>query len=161
MPFWPWYMAACIGLIVWGHRTGAAVFAPVMILCGLVAMRFVVVLPDNMRELAAFIPWLCVAAILMYKKAWVPGALCLLSGVTYPVLLTLGLRIEYLGMVPIVADAFLIAALGFWGLAIYSHTHRDRGRVGNNGLHAAQVMAEGAGVYSSNTWGVAEIKAGQ
>lgn len=161
MPFWPWYMLACIGLIVWGYRTGAALFAPVAILCGLVAMRFVVVLPDSLRELAAFIPWLCVAAILMYKGVWVPGVLCLLSGVTYPVLLTLGLRIEYLGLVPIVADAFLIAALGFWGLAIYSHTHRDRGRVGHNGLYAAQVMAESEGVYSADTWGGAKMKAGR
>lgn len=161
MPFWPFYMAGCIALIAWGYRTGAQVFAPVAILCGLVAMRFVVLLPEGWKELAAFAPWLCVAMLLGYKGAWVPAVLCLLSGATYPALLTLGLRIDYLGLVPIVADAFLIAALGFWGLAIYSHTHRDRDRVGDNGVYAAEVVAQGSGVYHAAAWGRSEIKAGQ
>lgn len=146
MAFWPFYMVACVALIFWGYRAGAGNLVPAIILCGLVGMRFVVLMPEQARELAAFIPWLCVAATLMYNKAWLPGVLCLLSGATYPVLLTLGLRIEYLGLVSIVADTFLIAALGFWGLAIYSHTHRDRDRVGYNGLYAAQIMAKSEGL---------------
>ena len=161
MPFWPWYMAACVGLILWGYRAGAAVFAPVAILCGLIVMRFVVLLPDHARELAAFTPWLCVAYILMYKGAWLPGVLCLLSGATYPVLLTLGLRIEYLGLAPIIADAFLIAALGLWGLAIYSHTSDNRDRVDHDGASVAVGMAESKGLRHANYWGGAKMKAGR
>lgn len=116
MPFWPWYMAICVALI-WRYRAGA-VFAPVAILCGLLAMRAVVLLPDAARELMAFIPWLCVAIYLMYKGAWVPGALCLLSGATYPTLLVVGLHIEYMGLVPIIADAFLLAAMAASGLGM-------------------------------------------
>jgi len=123
-------------------------------------------MPDNLREIAAFIPWLCVSAILMYKQAWLPGVLCLLSGVTYPVLLILGLRIEYLGLVPIIADAFLIAALGFWGLAIHSHTYRDRDRISSDGAVVAVGMAKssgsiitGKGMHHALAGGYSEIKA--
>jgi len=143
MPFWPWYMAACVGLILWGHRAGA-VFAPVAILAGLVAMRGVVLLPEAARELAAFIPWLCVAMALMYKGEWVPGALCLLSGATYPTLLVVGLHIEYLGLVPIIADAFLIAALAATGLGMAQRfdPRDNRARMVANGEAAAMGMAE-------------------
>ena len=143
MPLWPWYMAACVALILWGCRTGAAVFAPVAIFCGLISMRFVVLLPEQARELAAFIPWLCVAAILMYKEAWVPGALCLLSGVTYPTLLVLGARIEYLGLSPAIADAFLVSAIvaGWWGMVEHSNSGSNRDRLDDDGASFAMGMA--------------------
>jgi hypothetical protein len=161
MPFWPWYMAACVGLILW-NRAGAR-FAPVAILCGLVAMRGVVLLPDYARELAAFAPWLCVAMYLMYKGAWVPGAFCLLSGATYPTLLVAGLRIEYLGLVPIIADTFLVAAIFASGARMerYSNSGNDRARVGDNGLVVAQGMAAREGFRAKDFGRVAKIKAGQ
>lgn len=131
MPFWPWYMAACAALIIYGHKRGGMA-VPALILCGLVAMRGVMWGLDPMwRELAAYTVWLCVAMSLMYKGAWVPGALCLLSGVTYPTLLVLGVRIEYLGLAPIIADAFLIAAIfvGWLGMGEYSNTPSNRVRL--------------------------------
>jgi len=168
MPFWPWYMAGCVALILWGYRAGAAVVAPVAILCGLIVMRFVAMLPNNWRELTAFILWLCVARILMYNKIWAPGALCLLSGAMYPAMLPLGFNIEYLGLVSILADAFLLAALGFWGLAIYSHTHSNRDRVDRDGALVAVGMAKGCtairadeSMYLAPVGGYSEMKAGR
>ena len=97
----------------------------------------------------------------MYNKEWVPGFLCLLSGAVYPVLLTLGLKIEHLGLVPIIADPLALAALGFWGLAVYSHTNRNCARVGGNGLYAAEIMAKGESVHHAVAWRGAKIKAGR
>jgi hypothetical protein len=71
------------------------------------------------------------------------------------------MRIEYLGMAPIIADAFLIAALGFWGLAAYSHTNRNSDRINGDRLRPAQVMAQGSGMHLALARGRAEIKAGQ
>jgi hypothetical protein len=120
-------------------------------------------LPDYMRELAAFIPWLCVAILLMYKGAWVPGVLCLLSGATYPTLLVVGLRIEYLGLVPIIADAFLIAAIfaAGLGMAQYSNTGHNRARMDGNGMASAQVMAARQGLAFAVDRRGSEIKAGR
>ena len=161
MPFWPWYMAACVGLILW-NRAGA-IFAPVAILCGLVAMRAVVLFPEALLELAAFIPWLCVAIYLMYKGAWVPGALCLLSGATYPTFLVVGLRIEYMGLVPIIADAFLIAALFASGVGMgqHSNSRNNRVRMDDNGLASAQGLAARQGVGLENMGRGLEMKAGR
>lgn len=143
MPFWPWYMLACAALMAFGYRRGGMA-VPAIILCGLLAMRGVMWgLDPAMRELSAYTVWLCVAVALMYKGAWVPGALCLLSGVTYPTLLVLGVRIEYLGLAPIIADAFLIAAIisGWRGMAQHSNSGADRVRLVDNGAGAALGMA--------------------
>ena len=163
MPFWPWYMAACVGLMVYGYRRGG-VAIPALILGGLVGMRAIMWGFDPaLREVSAHILWLCVAILLMYKGAWVPGALCLLSGVTYPTLLVLGVRIEYLGMSPIIADAFLIAAMlaGWLGMAQYSNSGANRARMAGDG----QGFAVGLAAYQVRAGkanrGGAEMKAGR
>lgn len=120
-------MALSLALIAWGYRRGGY-HVPALILCGLVGMRFVLWgLDKNIQPLVAFYLWLFVAIALMYKGAWVPGALCLLSGVTYPTLLALGVRIEYLGLSPIIADAFLLSAFftGWLGMVERFNTSGD------------------------------------
>lgn len=143
MPFWPWYMAACVALMIYGHNRGGFI-VPAIILFGLIGMRGVMWgLDPAFREVSAYILWLSVAILLMYKGAWVPGALCLLSGVTYPTLLVLGVRIEYLGLAPIVADAFLIAAIfiGWLGMGQYSNSADNRARMVDNGTDFALGVA--------------------
>lgn len=136
-------MALCLGLIAWGYRRGG-VHVPATILCGLIAMRGVMWgLDPTTRELAAYTVWLYVAMSLMYKGAWVPGALCLLSGVTYPTLLVLGVRIEYLGMSPIIADTFLLSAIffGWRGMVERSNPRDDRAGMAGDGQGFAVGMA--------------------
>lgn len=143
MPFWPWYMAACVACMAYGYRRGGAI-VPALILCGLIGMRFIVWGFDpSLVELAAYALWLCVAMLLMYNGAWVPGALCLLSGVTYPTLLVLGVRIEYLGLSPIIADAFLVSAIlaGWWGMVEHSNSGSNRDRLDVDGAPFALGMA--------------------
>ena len=143
MPFWPWYMALCIGLMIYGRNRGGY-HVPAIILCALVAMRGVMWgIDPAWRELAAYTVWLCAAIALMYKGAWVPGALCLLSGVTYPTFLVLGVRFEYLGLSPIIADSFLLLALGaVWlGMVGRSNSGLYRGRMAGNGQGFAVGMA--------------------
>lgn len=162
-PFWPWYMLACAAPMALGYKRGGMA-VPALILCGLISMRGVMWgLDPAMRELAAYTVWLCVAVALMYKGAWVSGALCLLSGVTYPTLLVLGVRIEYLGLAPIIADAFLIAAIfsGWHGMAQRSNPGANRaGLVVNCASHAAGMAARQAGAFAASGR-VAKIKAGR
>ena len=127
-------MVLCLALIAWGYRRGGF-HVPALILCGLVGMRFVMWgLEDTVQPLAAFHLWLYVAMSLMYKSAWVSGALCLLSGVTYPTLLAVGVRIEYLGLTPIIADAFLLAAIftGWLGMVERFNSSDNRARMADN-----------------------------
>lgn len=143
MPFWPWYMAACVALMIYGHKRGGFI-VPAIILCGLIGMRGVMWgLDPAVREVAAYILWLSISVLLMYNGAWVAGALCLLSGVTYPTFLVLGVRIEYIGLTPIVADAFLIAAIfsGWIGIIQYSNTTGNRARVVGDGKDFAMGVA--------------------
>lgn len=138
-------MLACAGLILWGYRAGAYA-VPAIILLGLIGMRGVMWgLHPNVHELAAFPLWLCVAVFLMYKGAWLAGALCLLSGATYPALLVVGARIEYLGLSPIIADAFLIAAIVVGGHGVRESVggRADLGRSLDGICGAALRMAEG------------------
>jgi len=143
VPFWPWYMLACLALAIWG-RGRQGVFAPIAILCGLIAMRGVIWGFDPLlHEVASYTVWLCIAVALMYKGAWLPGAFCLLSGVTYPTLLVLGVRIEYLGLTPIIADALLIAAIftGWAGMVGNRNSGADRARMVSDDKNLAVGMA--------------------
>ena len=160
MPFWPWYMAACVALMVYGYGRGGW-HIPALILCGLIGMRFVAMLHAPFFELAAFPLWLCIASLLMYKGAWVPGVLCLLSGATYPTLLVLGARIEYLGISPILADAFLISAIfaGWWGMGQRGDSHDYCSGLADHRVNIAVGMAAREARHVGGAWGVSEVKA--
>ena len=78
--------------------------------------------------------WLSCAAFLCYKGAWVPGFFYALSGMTYSALIMVGVRIEYMGLSPIIAAIFGLLALigmgsGILGLALGSNT-----RLGGSGF---------------------------
>ena len=131
MQIWPFYMLACAGLSYWGYRAGAA-FAPALLLAGLVGMRGVIWgLEPDLHEVAACTLWLCIGFVLMYKGAWVPGFFVTLSGLSYAGLLLVGLRIEYLGLLPIIADLlFWLAFLSIAGGLLASHRHVSAGHSG-------------------------------
>ena len=150
-------MLVCLALAFWGRgRQGA--FAPIAILCGLIAMRVVIWGFDPLlHEVASYTVWLCIAVAIMYKGAWLPGAFCLLSGVTYPTLLVLGVRIEYLGLTPIIADAFLIAALfvGWAGMVGNRNSGADRsGMVSDDKSLAVGMAARKTRVFITDRRGM-------
>lgn len=127
MAFWPFFMGAAALLTIWGARHGAWV-VPALALLGYVLMRVVVLLPpDGWREVATCTLWLCLAAVMMYHGGWVPGFFYGLSGLTYAALLPLGFRIEYLGLAPVIAEGFAIAALLSIGGGIYGLAHHPGG----------------------------------
>lgn len=110
MPFWPWYMLACAVLILIG-RDGKWL-SPAAVLAGLIAMRAVMTYTDGpWQMLLACEVWLSVGAFLAYKEKWVASILCATSGLVYLVLMFVGLTIEYMGPVPILADLMIIAGL--------------------------------------------------
>lgn len=132
MPFWPFYMIACAGLTIVGWRKRAW-RVPALALLGFVLMRANIgLLPPAAHEIAGCALWLCIAAAMMYARAWVPGFLLSLSALAYPAFLVFGVRIEYLGLSPIVADVFAILAIlaiggGILGLASHPDPPRHRG----------------------------------
>lgn len=117
MPFWAFYMIACAALILLGWR-GNAWKAPAAILAGLFGVRLTPFLPDVFHEIGSFTVWLIVTYVLAYNKHYVTSVLIGLSALAYS-LLIVGFRIEYLGLMPIVSDAFLIFAIGASGGGIY------------------------------------------
>lgn len=131
MPFWAFYMIACAALILLGWR-GNAWKAPAAILAGLLGVRLTPFLPDVFHEIGSFTVWLIVTALLMYTKHYVTSVLIGLSALAYS-LLIVGFRIEYMGLLPIVSDAFLIFAIGASGGGVYRQCVDFFGRVGRRG----------------------------
>lgn len=156
MAFWPIMMGAAGVLTVIGASRGEWI-APTLALCGYVGMRVIVGTVDpQFIEVVSCILWLCVAAGMMYNGAWVPGFLYALSGLTYPVLLIFGARMVYLGLSPIIAEAFAILALVWIGGGLYgmAHTASDTDRPlhggRNNPLGVAARSQAGLGRDLSN-----------
>lgn len=119
--FWPWYMALCAVLVLWGALSGVprAWLAPMILLGGLVGGRVIIAgLTPQVHEFAFCALWLCVALTLVSVKAWVPALCCGLSAWAYVSLWPLGFRIEHLGFLPVVADIAFLAGVGFVGLGI-------------------------------------------
>lgn len=116
MPYWPFPMGVAALLVLFGARHGVAI-VPAIILAAYIAMRGIIAyVPTPFIEVAGCTLWLICAAILCYKQAWVPGFFFALSGLTYPVLLVFGFRIEYMGTAPIIAAIFgMLALLGVGG----------------------------------------------
>lgn len=111
MPFWPFYMLACVCLILWRVDRW---FGPAVILAGLIAMRPVMMYAEgHWQQIFACAVWLSAGGLLAYKGLWLSSITGATSGIAYVVLLLFGHKVEYLGLVPIVADALLIAAMLF------------------------------------------------
>ena len=121
-PFWPIFMGAAGILTVWGYLVDSWK-APLAILCGYLAMRGVMWgLDPSIREVAAFLVWAIVAIQLYRVKAWVPCVAYLCSGVVYPALLLFGFQIVYLGLAPVIAELFALAALISMGGGLYERS---------------------------------------
>ena len=119
MPFWPIYFVVSAGLILWGWRHDAWV-APALALLGFVLMRINVSYTSlELTEVVGGFAWLLIACGLLYCGAAIPAFFFALSALTYPVLLTFGFKIEYMGLTPIIADLFAVLALLTIGGGIY------------------------------------------
>lgn len=130
MPFWPFVMGASALLLAWGLRVGGW-HVPAVILATYCVVRVMVMyMPNSLHEVAICAAWLGAAAIMLFLKAWLPGFFYILSGLTYPVFLTFNVRIEYMGISPIVAEAFAILALisvggGLYGISVTDSPSRS------------------------------------
>ena len=135
MPFWPFIMGATLALLVWGLRVGGWQVPAVIFATYCVVRAIVMVMPVTLHEIGICAAWLGAATIMLSLKAWLPGFFYILSGLTYPAFLTFGVRIEYMGMSPIVAEVFALCALvsvggGLYGLsASYNSPTSDGGGV--------------------------------
>ena len=118
MPFWPLYIAASAGLTAWGWHRGS-ISGPLLALVGFVGMRVIVhtISEDQpaLRELIGGTWWIAIGGAMIYAGWKVSGFFAVLSGLTYPVLAMIGARIVYLGILPVVADAFIILAMATIG----------------------------------------------
>lgn len=131
MPFWPFVMGAAGVLFLAGLWVGKGAWkAPLAVLCGYLAMRGVMTwAADPVQEHAAFFVWFFVFLVLAVRlRAYIPGFAYLLSGSVYPVMMWFGFPIEYLGLAPIVAELFAIAALISMGGGLYDRRPDSRGR---------------------------------
>lgn len=138
MPVWPFLMGFTALLAAIGWRVGAW-HVPALALLGYIGMRGVIWgLPPNTHEVAGCTLWLIVAVAMGYKGGAVPGLLYALSALTYPTLLIFGFRLEYMGLSPIIAEAFAVCALlwiggGIGGMVISAGRNPDRPMVGATG----------------------------
>lgn len=127
MPFWAWYMIACVVLIVW-HRKGDWI-TPAAILLGLIGVRFTPFFPPVWHEIASCAVWLFISALLLYSRRYIASVLIGLSAFVYLPLVVIGYRIEFLGLMPILSDLFLVAAIG----ASFGNGSRNRSIGPNSG----------------------------
>jgi len=131
MPYWPIPMTISALLLLAGLRYGGWV-APLIVFAAYASMRLLVsITPASLIEVAGCTLWLVFAFLLCYKGAWVPGFFYTLSGLTYPALLLVGFRIEYMGLSPIIAAVFGLLALagmggGIFAMAIGPHMDSSR-----------------------------------
>lgn len=124
MPFWAFYMIVCVALALWGWRHSSWQ-TPVLILAGLVGVRFTSPLPEVLNEIASCTVWMAITLFVFSRRTYLVAFLLGISTVTYLPLLVLGYRIEYMGLLPIVSDAFLILAIGASGHDIYRKSISD------------------------------------
>jgi hypothetical protein len=126
MPYWPLVMAVAAGLTAWGWRHNAWEI-PAIVFCGYVLMRLVVTyVPPEYIEVTACASWLFFAALMVYRGGELPGFLYALSGLTYPVLLVFGRKLEYMGLASIVAETFAALALLSIGGGVYGMANPPR-----------------------------------
>lgn len=129
MPVWPFLMGVTALLTAWGAYAGAWK-VPALALLGYILMRGVVSL-DAYQEIVACALWLFIAAGMVKIGGAIPGFFFALSALVYPALFIVGFRIEYMGLIAVLADGFAILALlsiggGYLGMAHYS-PDRDSG----------------------------------
>jgi hypothetical protein len=112
-----------LALTLWGWRYGAWQ-APAIMLMGYIGMRVAVhTTPDELLILAGFYWWLCVICLLVMIGAYLPAAL-LLPAIGFGLLMgSLGFRIEWMGLIPVVEEVFALLAILATGGGIYGLSH--------------------------------------
>lgn len=126
MPYWPFVMGASALLLAWGLRLGAWQVPFVIFATYCVVRGIVMFMPVSLHEVTICAAWLGASAIMLLLKAWLPGFFYILSGLTYPAFLVFGVRMEYMGISPIVAEAFALCALLCVGGGLYGMASTDR-----------------------------------
>lgn len=124
MPFWAFYMIACGALVLLGWRVNAWK-VPALILLGLIFMRPISMMPVVWEEIVSCTVWLGITALVYYQRTFLTAFLLGVSTLVYLPLLVVGFRIEYMGLLPIVSDLFLILAIGVSGGGIFGHYSRS------------------------------------
>lgn len=117
MPFWAIYMIVCALLALMGWRDRGWV-VPVTIFAGLLGVRLTPYLPSEFHELGSCTVWIGVSWVLLRCKAPVASFLIAISALVYLPLMVVGFRIEFMGLLPIISDLFLILAVGAGGANI-------------------------------------------
>ena len=164
MEVWPFLVALTFGLTVWGYMRGAWI-APALAFAGYVGMRGIMWgLPSAWHEVAACSLWLCVASLMVYNRAYVPGFFYALSGLCYPVFLLIGFPMEYMGVSLIFAEVFAACALIGIGGGIYGMDSFVSGRP-DRPLHRTPNFGAGlaprqTGAFAASG-GSSEMKAGR
>ena len=129
-PFWPIFSGAAGLLFCAGLYVGKGAWkAPLVVMFGYAAMRVVMTWAgDPVQEHAAFFVWFVVFLVLSVRlRAYIPGFAYLMSGSVYPVMAWFGFPIEYLGLAPIIAELFAMAALISMGGGLYDRRPGSRG----------------------------------
>lgn len=147
MSFWPIPLAIALGFTIWGVLIGRGAWVlPALALAAYLAVRaIVVVLPTGFHEVTICALWLCICAIMVsLPEGKVPAFFWALSALTYPALMVFGVRIEWLGLSPIIAEMFAACAFiavggGLCGVVAFASS--DTGRSGDRLAFAAPGVA--------------------
>ena len=123
MPFWPIPTGIAFALFLWGLYLNEWRVAGIVLAAYCAVRLWCNFSPDVALELGIGMIWI-VAVIFMFRAgAYVTGTLFLLSSMVYPVFLLMGYRLEYLGTMAILTEAFALLALtaigGGFGTMVY------------------------------------------
>jgi hypothetical protein len=142
--FWPLPLSVLIGLTLWGLWRQGPWLPPALCALGYLGARGVMnFTPEAAHEVALCALWLCLAACLLYLGAKVPAFFVVCSAMAYPALMLIGLRIEWMGAAPIVAEVCMALAMLAMGGSIHGSAdpRRDLAPDGPAGIHDGPVAA--------------------
>lgn len=151
MPYWPLPMGLCALLLVWGIGVGAW-RVPAVALTAYVVVRLWVTRADPAtHEIGIAMIWIAACLVLYKLHFYIPATAFLLSAATYPALYILGFRLEYLGLMAVIAELFAIVALlsigGGLGTLTFNHSSDSRhsGIIHNLAHYSLGIQARQAG----------------
>lgn len=118
--FWPLPLSVLIGLALWGWWRQGPWLPPAICALGYLGARAVIhFAPQMTHEVILCALWLCLAVVLVYLGAKVPAFFVVCSAMAYPVLMLVGLRIEWMGVAPIIAEVCMALAMLAMGGSIH------------------------------------------
>lgn len=145
MPMWPFLMGYCALCAAFGLYLGrGAWIVPAILLGGYIAARVLVgAFGHPVLEFSFFALWATVAILVASTGAHFTGLMFMGAAVLYPVFVTFGYRLEYLGLLPVLSDVLaIIGLLGVGGgLGV---TYLDRGPEHRPGVAVAGSAGPGS-----------------